>query len=45
MSCVLDYGQGAWGLMGSGGKWSRFSSNAAEHKVLSASGPDVVSPY
>jgi hypothetical protein len=29
-TCVLDYWQAGWGLMGSGGKWSRFSSNAVE---------------
>ena len=30
-TCVLDYWQGAWGLVGSGGKWSMFCSIAVEH--------------
>ena len=31
-TCVLDYWQGAWGLMDSGVKWSRFACNAEERK-------------
>ena len=31
-TCVWDYRQVAWGLMGSGGKWSKFASNAVEQK-------------
>ena len=34
-NCSLVFGttgMGAWGLIGSGGKWSRFSSNAVEQK-------------
>ena len=32
-TCVLDYWQGAWGLTGAGGKWSRFCSNTAGQQV------------
>lgn len=31
-TCVLDYWVGSGGLMGSGGKWSRFCRNTVEQK-------------
>ena len=37
-TCVLDYWVGSGGLMGSGGKWSRFSSNAVEQTGFSSVG-------
>ena len=33
-SCVWDSWLGAWCLMRSGGKWSRFCSNTAEQQVF-----------